>query len=236
MPNTTTQKKKAPAAKGRLTPGRDCEQIGKGLPDISTLYDVLRDRAAKHLDIEADAAVSTLPDGTQVCMHCGFPAFGTDMKQCPNCGTVFKPKTKEQRQQAASARKSIVWVSVLSKAKGKLSDYVIQRQFTVESWQERGRIGKVNLDISEVYRNFIDRDGNTVSFRKPLNAFPYTCINPFKTYGAMTRAPKSIYDYGDFPRYCELDWEECINDKLEKEITRRFKRNSELRKQKTQTT
>lgn len=206
------------ARKPRLTLRTDCEAVGAALPAAEgELLERIVALAGKSLNTDIRNSVRVYPDGTHVCLCCGFPAPAA-LSTCPNCGHDLTPADGKLIKSGTGIR----WISVLTKRKGGLGSYVIQRQFTVDVRLQSYPCQHIRYAINEVYRNFVTEDGNVVTFRMGLNSFPYTCINPYNTnstlkyFSGSERHPRSYP-----PSYCDIDWNEAINERLYKEIRRR---------------
>ena len=217
MKEKTTTKPKA-ARKPRLTLRTDCEAVGATLPAAEgELLERIVALAGKSLNTKLRNSVRVYPDGTHVCLCCGFPAPAA-LSTCPNCGRELTPADGKLIKSGTGIR----WISVLTKRKGGLGSYVIQRQFTVDVRLQTYPCQHIRYAINEVYRNFVTEDGGVVTFRCGLNSFPYTCINPFNTNSTLKYCSGSERDPRSYPpSYCDIDWNEAINERLCKEIRRR---------------
>lgn len=205
--------------KPRLTLRADCEAVGAALPAAEgELLERIVALAGKSLNTNIRNSVRVYPDGTHVCLCCGFPAPAA-LSNCPNCGHELTPADGKLIDKGTGIR----WISVLTKRKGGLGSYVIQRQFTVDVRLHSYPCQHINYAINEVYRNFVTEGGRVVTFKRGLNSFPYTCINPFNTGSALKYCSGSERDPRSYPpSYCDIDWNEAINEKLYKEFRRRF--------------
>ncbi len=205
---------------------KDCEAIGAKLPLTPELTTKVLDAAGRSLDTDLENSVQTLQDGTSVCLHCGFP-LPASMGRCPNCGRELKPADTQIIKKGTGIR----YISVFCERKGALDRYVIQRQFTVDIRYVSGERSRITTDINEVYRNFVSSEGKVTSFRRGLNPFPYMCINP---YNMGTNLKYRTPDYGYIPRYCDMAWDEAVNDlsgKMFRYMDRRRKKSSETLKE-----
>ena len=214
---TTNTNPKTPR-KPRLTLRTDCEAVGEALPPADgELLDRIIALAGKALDTDIENSVRPYPDGTHVCLHCGFPS-PVPFSTCPNCGRELSPADGTLIKRGTGIR----WISVLTKRKGQLGTYVIQRQFTVDVRLQYNPYQSIKTYVHEVYRNFVTEDGTLVTFKRGLNAFPYTCINPFNTDRPLKYTPADHYQRHTPPPYCDMDWNEAINERLWREFRRRF--------------
>lgn len=205
---------------------QDCEAVGAALPDLDgTLLTRITALAGKSLNTDIENSVRIYPDGTHVCLSCGFPA-PVAFSKCPNCGRELSPADGKLIKKDTGLR----WISVLTKRKGKLGTYVIQRQFTVDVRLSNEPYHHINTYIHEVYRNFVAEDGTLTTFKRGLNPFPQYCINPFNTDRPLKYTPKYTNRYNEPPSFCEIDWNEAINERLLTEIRRRFDIYKKIRK------
>jgi len=218
MKGKKTTKPKA-ARKPRVTLRTDCEAVGAALPAAEgELLERIVALAGKSLNTNLGNSVRTYPDGTHICLCCGFPAPAA-FSTCPNCGHELTPADGKLIRKGSG----IQWISVFTKRKGALGSYVIQRQFTVDVRLDTYPCQHIKYAIHEVYRNFVAEDGRLITFKRGLNAFPYTCINPFNTNSTLKYYPRSDrYPTTCPPCYCDLGWDEAVNERLYKEIRRRF--------------
>lgn len=203
------------------TPRQDCEAIAERLPDTAELAGSLKAACGEYLHLELDHAAQRLQDGTSVCLHCGFP-FPGHMDRCPNCGTELVYDNKNIK----ANKKNENFISVLSIEKGETAEWLLQRQFLVESFigGDYREAQTFQTVISEVYRNFVSQDGKTiVSFRRALAAFAsyqlkYQLNKPIKYIS------KSKYDYGITPKACDIAWHGVVGGELEAELDKRIEK------------
>ena len=194
------------------TPRGDCEAIGDKLPKAEgELLAQIVDLANRSLnrDIHIEKSMRVYPDNSHVCLCCGFPS-PVPFTKCPNCGQELTPIEGKVIKQGTGLR----WISVFTQRKGALGTYLIQRQFTVDIRLQEYPYQMVTTSVDEVYRNFISEDGKLLTFKRGLNPFPYTCINPFNTGHPMKYTSPDKYHPYYPPSYCEFDWNEAINERL----------------------
>jgi len=208
-----------PTTKRKLTPRQDCETIALTFKPVDKLAEKLKKACGKHLHLELDKMAQLLKDGSSVCLHCGFP-FPTKMDVCPNCGTHLQYDNELIRDN----RHNINYITALSLEQGQTTEWLVQRQFLIESYidGQPGEPRTFQTSICEVYRNFISQDGkNVISFRRAWSSFT-GWTGHFKTDSPIKYCPKSRYDYWITPRYCDINWDETINPELESELDRRI--------------
>ena len=206
----------------RTTLSQECTQLCDKLKPVEKLIPKIRELAGKYHKFNLENSKRITQDGTTICMKCGFPVVG-ETDTCPNCGAYIHTVCSEKKN-----GKNICYISFLSQMKGKLHDYIVHRQFIVESYisQTFQHIPERYVtEITEVYRNFIAENGKTWSMRRGLNPFPYYNINPYNTTTELKHVTRGAYDYGSFPRYTDLSWNELSGKRLLPELNRRLKNN-----------
>lgn len=210
-----------PKANRKPTPHQDCEALSAGLEPQASLAARIIDACGEYLHGELGHYGKKLRDGGAVCLHCGFVSPSA-MDTCPNCGTHLQYDNKHLNLN----KRNINWISVLETADGVHGQWLVQRQFLVDSGITSQYNGPRTFtsNILEVYRNFFSEDGTkVVSFRRALNMFAGWSARRYRESSPIKYCRKSMYDKNYLtPQWCEVAWDAVVNGEQEAELDRRI--------------
>lgn len=204
--------------KKSITYLQDAKQIHEHLKNEESYYERILEMFKKSVGVSLTSSARVLPDGTNICLNCGFPLPYT-MHKCPCCGADLKPVDHEVYNKNKNAHR---WISVFETHKGEHGSYLVQRQFFVSQDIELRGNAMLSPKTFEVYHNIRSETGSSYSFRRGLKMFPNFITNPFSEYTDI----KYRQDNPNYGGWCPWDWDEAINERAYNNFKKKFPKTS----------